>query len=121
MNDLTKKRIEQSDQAARLERLKSPESVQNTKAYRAVGGEIHLAYCKTDAPASDKIACYLDMPYPAGIEVEVTCLICGGNLLNAAVPRLEAENQIYVIKNSDGNWQCLTLFQGIESCDCFTG
>ena len=65
MNDLTLRRINNSDEAARLERLRPPESVQNTKAYRATAAaavDIRLAYCREDAPAESFIKCVLDEP-----------------------------------------------------------
>jgi hypothetical protein len=121
MNESTLQRINNSDKAARLERLSPPESVQNTKAYRAGGTELRKAYCIGYAPASNIMPCYLDSPPPApGAQVEVTCRIYGGNYLNAAVPRLEPYSLIRVFKNEDGDWECIIGFQGVEACDCYT-
>ena len=65
MNELTKKRIDQSDAAARHERFNSPESIQNTKAARATASDgstnnqIRMAYCAEDAPEDNIIMCFL--------------------------------------------------------------
>lgn len=65
MDDLTKRRIEQSDRNALKERPTSPLSVQTTKASRleaaVADNEIHMAYCAEDAPEGNVIKCFLEV------------------------------------------------------------
>ena len=90
------------------------------------GSNVRLAQTTEDAPGDDNIACnLLDM---AGVEIEtglgsgidVYCKIYGGTALNAAIPRLSNDNQIFVA-NIQGKWWCTNLFQTTEDCDCIDG
>ena len=57
-----------------------------------------------------------------GFGITVNCSIVNGTALNAAIPRLESGDEIYVAKLTDGNgddaWYCLTVFQTSEDCTC---
>lgn len=70
--------------------MKSPEIIQMPGSSRGGGTgrtNLHLAYCKTNAPAAAFIICYLDTDV-TGTEITVNCGIAGGGNLNEALPRL---------------------------------
>lgn len=52
-----------------------------------------------------------------GLGITVNCAISGGAALNATIPRLE-NNEIIMVENIQGNWQCSTKFQATEDCGC---
>ena len=76
-----------------------------------------LAYCSEAAGADNTIAATLD--HTTGTAITVTCHICGGPALNAAVPRLADNDELFVTKIG-GTWFCTTVFQVSEDCDCYT-
>lgn len=59
--------------------------------------------------------CQLDTEN-TGTEIAVTCFICGGSDLAAAVPRLADGSKIMVTKIG-GTWYCLTTFNASQECD----
>lgn len=65
------KQSAQSDQAARRERLSSPEVIQKSRAARHPSGSgIHRAFIKTTPDAVSTVTCYLDVPL-TGQEITV--------------------------------------------------
>jgi hypothetical protein len=76
--------------------------------------DIHSAFCKTDAAGGATIICYLDTD-TTGTEITVTCEICGGTALNAAFPRLENGDRLFVIEDGT-TWRALQIFQATETC-----
>lgn len=102
--------------AGEAEKLISPERVQSARATRLDEGSIRKAYCKNNAGAGTTIVCYLDTDL-TGIQKTVNCSIVGGSALNAAIPRLEIGDIIYVTCIG-GAWHCLTVFQTTENCIC---
>ena len=77
---------------------------------------IRKAYCKTAAGATAVIVCYLDTDGSAN-KVKVTCSIVNGSALNAAIPRLEVGDLIFV-SYIGTTWYCTTVFQTTENCSC---
>jgi len=121
MSDISRilESVKDANDAARKERLTSPELVQKTRALRASAGTgIHHAFCKTDAPAGCEIICYLDED-ETGEEIEVHCRISGGGnkYLNASSRRLENGDSLEVTKIND-EWWALEGFQTSEDCVC---
>lgn len=81
----------------------------------AHGAGVRLAYCSEAAPADNTIAATLD--HTTGTAITVTCHICNGSALNAAVPRLADNDEIFVVKIG-ATWYCTTIFQTSEDCAC---
>lgn len=79
------------------------------------GIDIHHAFCKTDAPASSDITCYLDTD-GTGEEITVHCDICGGGTLDSALPHL-ADGQRISVWKKDGEWYCTALFRIANICE----
>ena len=75
------------------------------------GGAMRLAYCKTDAPNSDVITCYLDTD-GSGEEVEVTCLLHNTTRLDYAIPYLNDGDAILVCE-IEGTWYSWP-YQGVK-------
>jgi hypothetical protein len=91
--------------------------VQTGRAIRPGGGGatgIRSAFCKVAASAGSTIVCYIDTD-ATGTEITVTCEICGGTALNAAFPRLEDGDRIFVIQDGT-TWRALQIFQATETC-----
>lgn len=76
---------------------------------------IRLAFCKTDAPASSTIICYLDID-ETGEEISVKCDIIGTSDLNNAVVRL-VDGYPLKVAMINGEWHCLGDFQKSLDCD----
>ncbi len=85
-----------------------------------VPDDVHKAFCKNDAGAATAIDCYLDA-YETGevIAVNVSIMGPGGTKLNAASPRLEIGNLIFV-KKYGSEWWCTTFIQADEACICYS-
>jgi len=79
------------------------------------GGNIKKAYCKTAAPASDEIVCYLNTDV-TGEEITVKCLITGGTKLDEAIPLLVISH-IILVEKIDDVWWCLYPFQAIDTTE----
>ena len=75
------------------------------------GGAIRLAFCKTDAPNSNVITCYLDAD-SSGEEIEVTCLIHNSTRLDYAIPYLSDGDPIFVVQ-IDNVWYSWP-YQGVK-------
>lgn len=76
---------------------------------------IRKAYVKTTPAAVTTVDCYLDVD-STGKEITVHCSITiNGSSLNAAVPRLNNGDIIFVT-NISGIWWCVTVFN--RSIDC---
>jgi hypothetical protein len=89
------------------------------------GTPVRLAQTTEDAPGDDNIACNLldmsgtEITTGLGSGIDVYCKISGGAALNAAIPRLSDNDQIFVT-NIQGKWWCTQVFQTTEDCDCYT-
>jgi len=75
---------------------------------------IHSAFCNAAAGIGSTISCHLDTD-TTGTLITVTCEICGGAALNAAFPRLEIGDRIFVIQDGS-TWRALQIFQATETC-----
>jgi hypothetical protein len=124
MSDLSKilESVKESNAAANKERLISPELIQKTRALRASAGEIHHAFCKTNASASTEIDCYLDEDKTEENnpeEITVHCNISGGGdkYLNNSIRNLVDGDRLEVVK-IDKEWIALEGFQTRKSCVC---
>lgn len=118
------KQSAQSDQAARRERLSSPEVVQKSRAVRHPEISIvRLAKTKESATDNDHITCNLldmhgsEITSGWGAGIEVYCTIMNGSALNEALPLIEADKLISISYQYD-HWRCGTIFQGKEDCVC---
>ena len=78
--------------------------------------EVRLAFCRSDAPGTTWIECYLDFD-TIGERVTVECSIAGGGVLNNAEPRLTDGLPLPVFE-VDGTWYSLFPFQATEDCEC---
>lgn len=78
---------------------------------------IRRAYCSGPAGAGKTIDANLDSTSGTLLTgpATVNCNISGGANLNAAVPRLEDEDEILITKIG-GKWYCLTVFQASQEC-----
>lgn len=81
----------------------------------AHGAGVRLAWCSQAAQGDNTITATLDST--TGSAITVTCHICGGSALNAAVPRLADNDEIFVVKIG-ATWYCTTIFQTSEDCVC---
>jgi len=108
-----------ADEAARRERLASPEIIQSARAVRhaAVGSALRHAFVKTTPGATTVVTCYLDTDL-TGEEISVKCKICnGGESLEDAYPTLVAGDPITVWHDGT-DWWCLNNFQNNVECSC---
>lgn len=52
--------------------------------------------------------------------ITVYCTICGGTALNSAIPYLENDDDIFVVKlpysSTEQRWYCLQIFQTLGTC-----
>ncbi len=111
--DQLNRRIHQTSAAAKAERHQSPQVIQRGGAVRHGGGDgARLAYCKTDAPDSDEIDCYLDTD-ETGEQVTVKCRIANGSSLMYASEYLKDGDAFLVIK-VNGVWESTNLFNGAK-------
>ena len=104
-------KIQRADQAAKSERLQSPQMIQKTKAVRYPSGSPHLATCQEDAQNDDKIS--VRLLDKNGVEIgdafDVTFLIAqGGEALNTTTTLLEAGDPI-ICQLINGTWYCVGL------------
>ncbi len=76
---------------------------------------VRQAWCSAAAGAGSTIAATLDST--SGAAITVTCRIVNGTALNSAIPRLEDNDEIFVVKIA-GTWYCTTVFQTSEDCNC---
>ncbi len=113
-HDQLNRRTHRTSAAAKAERHLSPQVIQRGRAVRhSDSGGRHLAYCKTDAPDSDEIECYLDTD-ETGPVVTVKCLIINGSSLMYAAPFLRDGDPVMVGK-IDGDWYCTNIeFNGVR-------
>lgn len=93
------------------------------------GGGIQRAITTEAAPAAANITCNLydstgtEITSGTGSAIEVYCSIIGGGNLNAAVPRLEDNDDLFVVKlpykngtATESRYFCTTLFQASQDC-----
>ncbi|MCK4294091.1 MAG: hypothetical protein KAY65_12910 [Planctomycetes bacterium] len=118
------KQSAQSDQAARRERLSSPEVIQKSRAVRhPENGIVRLAKTKESATDNDHITCNLldmhgsEITSGWGAGIEVYCTIMNGAALNEAAPRLET-NKLLPVSYIYDHWRCTTVFDTDEECVC---
>jgi hypothetical protein len=102
--------------------------VANVRASGLAGG-IRRAITTEAATANDHITCNLydnnGVEQTTGDEsgIEVYCSIMDGTALNAAVPRLEDNDDLFIVSMPYDNagtpeqrWYCVSLFNGSEDC-----
>ncbi len=119
----TIRRSAQSDQAARRERLRSPEVIQKSRAVRHPEiGIVRLAKTKESATDNDHITCNLldmhgsEVTSGWGAGIEVYCTIMNGTALNEASPLIET-NKLLPVSYIFDHWRCANVFQGYEECE----
>lgn len=102
-----KDRAARFDQAAKAERLESPQMIQKDKAVRFINSNEHIAYCKTDAGEGNTLVCYLDTD-TTGEEITVNFpFIFGTNNLEDCVPLLKDGDPVLVGKIvGKSGWYC---------------
>ena len=94
----------------------------------SVYGKTVRAECTQDAQGTAIITATLyESDGTVGDAISVYCNISNGTALNAAVPRLEDEDVIFVTKSIYDNagtptsrWYCVSNFQTSEDCTCGT-
>jgi hypothetical protein len=92
-------------------------------------GGVYRAITTEAAPAATNITCNLydstgtEITSGEGSGIEVYCSIIGGGNLNAAVPRLEDNDDLFVVnlpyKNgtaTESRYFCTSLFQASQDC-----
>ena len=88
---------------------------------RGVGGEgvggTSKAFAKVAAGAGATLVCFLDTD-ATGDEITVNFSISRGTALNAALPRLQDGDLIFVQNFSTDDWWCVQTFHGSEDCVC---
>ena len=115
MDSDVSRRIDRSDNAARREKLQSPDIIQRTKSVRfPLPSGVHLAYCKVAAGASTSIVCYLDTD-TTGPEITVECTVSPPANLDGALPLLADGSELKVAKIGN-TWKCIAHF--IKSREC---
>lgn len=97
----------------------------------AAGGvTVYRAITTEAAPAAANITCNLyddtgtEITSGTGSAIEVYCSIIGGTALNAAVPRLEDNDDLFVVSlpynngtATENRWYCTSLFQASQDCE----
>jgi len=117
-------RSARANEAARRERLTSPNVIQKGRAVRHQSG-IRLAKTTESSAAitNDHITCNLldydgvEITEGEGAGIEVYCSISNGTALNASAPRLE-DDQVIPVAYVCNNWWCTGVFNGSEDCVC---
>lgn len=117
-------RSARANDAARRERLASPDVIQKGRAVRhpMVAG-IRLAKTTESATANDHITCNLldydgvEITEGEGAGIEVYCSISNETALNASAPRLE-NDQVIPVAYICSNWWCTGVFSGCDECIC---
>jgi len=86
----------------------------------ALWGMVRPAMCQGDAGATTLMSVKLvDVDgNVVGDAFNAICPIAGGTALNAAIPRLEEDDVIF-ITNIGGIWYNVQTFQASEDCDCY--
>lgn len=82
------------------------------------------------APAATNITCNLydssgqEITSGEGSAIEVYCSVIGGGNLSAAVPRLEDNDDLFIVQlpynnggTAESRWYCLSLFQASQDCE----
>lgn len=129
-----KKRVDRTDQAARHERLKSPELVQRTKAVRHSGGgtDITYFYCKipgTYGSTGSELKNVLynfdthqlipassgDFVHP-DFDAYMYCYLAGPSPMGDAAPYLQEGTVVPVQKLSINEYIALQTFIPVEDC-----
>ena len=88
------------------------------------GSPIRMARTTAAAGATQTIVCNLagqdgvEITSGLGSGITVGCKVSGDGNLNAAIPRLADDDDIFVV-NLNGEWWCTTVFQTSEDCDCY--
>lgn len=93
------------------------------------GTSVLRAITTEAAPAATNITCNLydstgtEITSGTGSAIEVYCSVIGGGNLNAAVPRLEDNDDLFVVKlpykngtATESRYFCTTLFQASQDC-----
>ena len=110
-------RMSHFDERARLEQLRPPQIVQETKAVRHPT-DMRVAFCKNDASTGETIDCYLDTD-GTGTVIEVNFPIAqNGSDMNACMPFLLNGDRIFVTKIGS-EWWCVHVFNESIVCDCY--
>ena len=117
-------RSARANDAARRERLASPDVIQKGRAVRhpMVAG-IRLAKTTQSATANNHITCNLldydgvEITEGEGAGIEVYCSISNETVLNESSPLLE-NDQIIPVVYICNNWWCTGVFQGYDACVC---
>jgi len=97
------------------------ESIARIIGVPIAGCFVRRAITTQAAPADTKITANLydntgtEVTSGLGSGVDVYCSVIGGGNLNAAVPRLEDNDDIFVM-NWGGKWWCITLFNASQEC-----
>ena len=117
-------RSARANDAARRERLASPDVIQKGRAVRhPMGAGIRLAKTTESATANDHITCNLldydgvEITEGEGAGIEVYCSISNGTALNTSAPRLE-DDQVIPVAYICNNWWCTGVFNGSDDCVC---
>lgn len=89
-------------------------------------GVIRRAITTEAAPAATNITCNLydsngtEITTGEGSAIEVYCSVIGGGNLNAAVPRLEDNDDLFVVSlpysSTEVRYYCVSLFQASQDC-----
>jgi hypothetical protein len=92
----------------------------------SVSSSVRRAITTEAATANDHITCNLydangvEITSGTGSGIEVYCSIINATALNAAAPRLENNDDLFVVSlpnsSSTVRWYCVSLFQKSEDC-----
>lgn len=120
-------RSARANDAARRERLASPDVIQKGRAVRhPMGAGIRLAKTTESATANDHIRCNLldydgvEITEGEGAGIEVYCSISNATALNVSAPRLE-DDQVIPVAYICNNWWCTGMFNYSNDCICTPG